>query len=66
MGGTSTVSIDYPDGRQQTFSTMEEAIEAAKEHAAKSGGGIILVRGPDGEIQQTIEVQPESRVGVAS
>ena len=60
------VAVTYPDGTQEDFPTLEEAIEAAKQHAARTGGGLILVRGPDDEIDQAIEVKPESRVGVAS
>ena len=60
------VEVTYPDGTEENFPTLDEAIEAAKEHAAGIGGGFIFVRGPDDEIDQAIEVKPESRVGVAS
>lgn len=58
---TDTVTVTYPDGSQDTYATLDEAIAAAKQAAANSGGGYVFVRGPDDEIDQAFEV-PATKV----
>lgn len=43
-------------GAQRIFASREEAIEAARQYLVSRGEGVILVKTPDGMVQEAISV----------